>query len=261
MEAKELRSPHRQVDDTIGGKRSAIVDAHDDRAAILQIGDARVARHRQGGMRGRDAMHVVDFAVGGEPAVEIRAIPRGGTVSAIIRILGRHIGAPVDVVGLADPIGAAALRHRLAVLDHLRAVLGFLAELVRDRTMGERQRAEDERADARDPAASQRRGMPPHHVPTPQPSPPPCPPTLAAPGKMRAQTLRIGRVPSVATSPLIHPIHPIWPCDRGGNGARQRRPREWDGFVLEPSSRPSLLSEHHLLRTPGPAFRYHALGR
>ena len=63
--------------------RTAIVDAHDDGAAVVEIGDTHIARQRQRRVRGRDAVHVVDFAVGGQPPVEIAPIPRGHALRAI----------------------------------------------------------------------------------------------------------------------------------------------------------------------------------
>jgi len=97
-------------------------------------------------------MHVIDLAVGGQPAVEIAAVPGRDALDAIGGILGRDIGAPVDAVGLAHAIDAAALRHRLALLDDARAVL--LAGK-RPRAVGEHNAAKRDRADAGNVAKTQ----------------------------------------------------------------------------------------------------------
>src|SRR2546430_17580287 len=93
--------------------RTAIVYAHDNGTAIIEIGDSHVAGQRQRGMRGRDTVHVIDFAIGSQPAVEIAAVPGSYAFGPIARILGRHIGAAVDRVRPANAIGAAALGPRL----------------------------------------------------------------------------------------------------------------------------------------------------
>jgi hypothetical protein len=102
-------------------------------------------------MRGRDAVHVIDFAVGGESSVEIAAVPRGNPLGTVGGIFGRDIGAAVDAVGLAHAVAAAALGHRLALLDHARAV--FLAG-ERSRAMGKHSAASRQGADTGDAAES-----------------------------------------------------------------------------------------------------------
>src|SRR5262245_4046438 len=113
-------------------------------------------------MRRRDAVHVVDFAVGGEAAVKIPPVPGGDAFGAIVGIVRRHIGAAVDVVGLAQLVGPPALRHGLALLDHARAV--FLAD-ERSGAMRQRQAANGERADPRDPGPTPAPELPPHSDP------------------------------------------------------------------------------------------------
>jgi hypothetical protein len=97
-------------------------------------------------------VHVIDLAVGGQPAVEVAAVPRRDALDAIGGILGRDIGASVDAVGLTHAIDAAALRHRLALLDDARAVL--LAGK-RPRAMGEHNAAKRHGADAGDVAKTE----------------------------------------------------------------------------------------------------------
>ena len=59
-------------------------------------------------------IHVEDFAVGGQPAVEIVAVPGSEPLLAIIDVFLRHIDPAADHVGLADAVNPAALRHGLA---------------------------------------------------------------------------------------------------------------------------------------------------
>jgi hypothetical protein len=55
--------------------------------------------------------------------MKIPTVPGRDSFSAIGGIFGRDIGTTVDVVGLAHPVHAAALRHRLALLHDARAIL------------------------------------------------------------------------------------------------------------------------------------------
>src|SRR5262249_59792077 len=80
--------------------------------------------------------------------------------------VGGEIGAAVDAVGLADAVAAAALRHRLALFNHARAV--FLAGKWA-RAMGEHSTAGRECADANDAAEIDDRDLPPHPTPAPRP--------------------------------------------------------------------------------------------
>ena len=88
---------------------------------LREIGDARIARHRQGRMRGRDRRHVEDFAIGGQPAVKIVAVPGRQAFGAVVAVFLGHVQPSGDRIRPADPEGAAASRHRLAGLDDARA--------------------------------------------------------------------------------------------------------------------------------------------
>ena len=101
--------------------RAAVVDPDDQRLAVPDIGDAGVARDRQGRMGSGQRGHVEDFAIGGQPAVEIVAIPGSHSLGAIVRILFRHVDPACDGVGLADAVGSPALRHGLPERHHARA--------------------------------------------------------------------------------------------------------------------------------------------
>ena len=69
-------------------------------------------------MCGRNRIHVEDFAIGGVAAVEIVAVPRGHAHFAVVDIFLRRVFPAGNGIGLADAVDAAALRHRLAWLDH-----------------------------------------------------------------------------------------------------------------------------------------------
>src|SRR5262245_18572970 len=96
-------------------------------------------------MRRRDRRHVENFAVCGEPAMEIVAIPGGEPDGAVAAILFRDVQSTPNRIWPADAIGAAALRHRVAELDHARtgrdAILRvkLVGELAGGPAVGERQ--------------------------------------------------------------------------------------------------------------------------
>src|SRR5450830_1097256 len=156
VEAQNLGGLDRQVDDPVADVRPAVVDAHYDRAVIGQIGDPRIGRQRHGRMGGRNRIHVEDFAVGGIAAVEVVAVPGGQADRAVVDVFLRDIFAAADQIGLADPVDAAALWHRLARLDHPGAggdaIFGIDPAGQAARAIGERQAAGDEPYEARDQA-------------------------------------------------------------------------------------------------------------
>src|ERR1019366_7391890 len=156
VEAQNLGGLDRQVDDPVADIGPAVVDAHYDRAVIGQIGDPRIGRQRQRRMRGRNRINVEDFAVGGIAALEVVAVPGGQADGAVVDVFLRDIFAAADQVGLADPVDAAALRHRLAIRDDAgaggNAVFGIDPAGQAARAIGERQAAADEPYEARDQA-------------------------------------------------------------------------------------------------------------
>src|SRR5690606_39629446 len=80
---------------------AAIVDAQDDLAPVVQVGDLHVAGQGQGLVGGGHAVQVVTFAVRGELVVELGAVPGGDA------------GFPV-VARIADRIVALA-HHRVGI--------------------------------------------------------------------------------------------------------------------------------------------------
>ena len=64
-----------QIENAAMGERPAVIDADDDRTAILEIGDAHDRRHRQGPVRRGHGVLVEHVAIGGVFAVEIRPVP------------------------------------------------------------------------------------------------------------------------------------------------------------------------------------------
>src|SRR6202042_1725134 len=73
-EAKELGRVLGDVENAVGGIGATVIDAHDQRAAVTQIGHPRVARQRHGRMRGGDGVEVENFAVWRGTTVEIVAV-------------------------------------------------------------------------------------------------------------------------------------------------------------------------------------------
>ena len=86
VEVERLGGADREVDEAVVDERAAIVDPHDHRLAVAEIGHARIAWQRQRRMRRRVAVHVVGFAVRGQPAVEVRPVPGGDALGAIVRV-------------------------------------------------------------------------------------------------------------------------------------------------------------------------------
>ena len=62
-------------------------------------------------MRRRQRIHVEDLAVGGQAAMEIRAIPGCYPGAVVARFLAWHVPAAGDLVGLAELVVAAAARR------------------------------------------------------------------------------------------------------------------------------------------------------
>ena len=65
--------------------------------------------------------HVEDFAIGGEPAVEVAPVPGRQPFRPVAGILLGDEGAARDRIGFADAVPSAAFRHALAQLDDARA--------------------------------------------------------------------------------------------------------------------------------------------
>src|SRR5947207_7501475 len=69
-------------------------------------------------MRRRDGFGVENFTMGRRAAMKIRAVPGGDAIGPIMRIVLRHVDSPGDNIRRADPVDAAAFRHRGAWLDY-----------------------------------------------------------------------------------------------------------------------------------------------
>src|SRR5207245_3577927 len=78
-----VRRRVRKVDDAIGAKRTAVVDAHDDRSPVAEMGHARVARYRQDRVRRGHRVHVVTLAARGALALESAAVPASESALAV----------------------------------------------------------------------------------------------------------------------------------------------------------------------------------
>src|SRR5450830_370658 len=69
-------------------ERTAVVDAHNDLRTSLQIGNARIGRDRQGLMRRRRVVHIVEFARRRFLAVEFLAAPATNTALIDRAVIG-----------------------------------------------------------------------------------------------------------------------------------------------------------------------------
>ncbi len=100
LETEQLRGAARQIDDPPVDEGPAVVDPQAQRAAVLQIGHLDDARQRQRLVRRRQLVHVVDLVIRGQPLVETRAIPRGGTGFVVVVVGFRVIPHPFHLVRL-----------------------------------------------------------------------------------------------------------------------------------------------------------------
>jgi len=114
FEFKQFGSFVRDIYQAVAVVRPAIINADDQGFAVAEIGHPRIARHWQGRMGRGQRSHVENFAIGGQPAMEIIAVPGSQPFLAIGGIFFRHIHPPCNGIGLADPVSTAALRHRFA---------------------------------------------------------------------------------------------------------------------------------------------------
>ena len=150
-----MRKPNRcaasrgNVDDAVAVIGPAVVDAHDQRAAVGEIGHSRVARQRQRRVRRGNPVEVEDLAVCGQAAVEIVAVPGGETRGLIMRIFLGDVGAAGDRVRRPDMVAAAALGHRIAVGDDTRAWRNAVARVDAIRAIGEKRAEHGAGADRR----------------------------------------------------------------------------------------------------------------
>lgn len=117
LEGKQFSGLVGDVDQAIAVIGAAIIDPDDQRLAVAEIRYPRVAGHRQGGMGGGQPVHIKYFAIGGQPAVEIVAVPGCQPLLAVMRIRFGDIEPAGNDIGLANPVDTAALRHGLAERD------------------------------------------------------------------------------------------------------------------------------------------------
>ena len=97
-----------EIDHATMQERPAIVDADDHAFAAGDVGDARVGRQRQRGMRRGHRIHVVGLAGGRLFAVELAPVPRRDAALAIgPQDRGRHVVAAEHRIG---PVGEAMQR-------------------------------------------------------------------------------------------------------------------------------------------------------
>ena len=197
---------------------AAVVDPHDQRLAVPDIGDAGVAWDRQRRMGSGQRGHVEDLAIGGQPAVEVVAIPGSHALGAIVRILFRHVDPACDGVGLADAVGSPALRHGLPERHHARArgdaIFGIDA--------------------AGEFARTRRNWQGEGTLPRQQYHAPPGRSFLAVESPSSPITIFSGRLPTLKRcgltprcGPPPHHVVKISQPEHGGNGVRSRVVNEW----------------------------------
>lgn len=92
----------RQVDDPVIDKRSAVVHADDDTAAVFEIGDFDDGRNRQRRVRRGHRVLVEDFAIGRWPTMKIRSVPRCHSDAVIAVVTLRSVGPGADAVRPPD---------------------------------------------------------------------------------------------------------------------------------------------------------------
>ncbi len=102
----------REVDDAIAHEWTAVVDAHHDAAAVLQIGHAHIGGQRQGAVRRAHAVHVVEFAGRGLHLMKPGPVPGGDAALDIVGARRQHVVALAEHV-VVRRIAIAGLRFRL----------------------------------------------------------------------------------------------------------------------------------------------------
>ncbi|MNV25416.1 hypothetical protein D3C71_1165120 [compost metagenome] len=96
-------------------ERAAIVDPHDHRFAVVQVGHPGKTRQRQGLVCGGEGVHVIHLAVGGKPTVELGTVVRGGALLGIAAGLVQHL-----VLLAQHDIRRFVAHRRARQVDHLR---------------------------------------------------------------------------------------------------------------------------------------------
>ena len=72
-----LCSAEREVQDSAGDQGAAIVDAELEGSAVADVGDADNGAQREFTVRGRQAVHIEDLAIGGLATVKLMCVVGG----------------------------------------------------------------------------------------------------------------------------------------------------------------------------------------
>ncbi|KAG0773859.1 hypothetical protein G6F22_014526 [Rhizopus arrhizus] len=72
-------------------ERATVVDAHDHRLAVVEVGHAGEAGQWQRLVRGGELVHVVDLTVGGQAAMELGAVVRRGAALDVVAGVVKHV--------------------------------------------------------------------------------------------------------------------------------------------------------------------------
>ena len=75
LELQNARHAIRNVDDPGGNVGASVVDPYDHSPSIAQVGDADLSAQGQLTMGGSHVVHIIGFAAGRRPAVEIASVP------------------------------------------------------------------------------------------------------------------------------------------------------------------------------------------
>src|SRR5690606_6293292 len=104
-DAELVRGGVGQVDQAVADEGTAVVDAHDHRAAVGDVGDPHITRDRQHRVRGGHRVHVIGLAGGGRLAVITASVPGRDAARPVGFEPGhRRVAAAHDRV---RPLGAA----------------------------------------------------------------------------------------------------------------------------------------------------------
>eukprot|EP01092_Planopodium_desertum_P016471 TRINITY_DN92106_c0_g4_i1.p1 TRINITY_DN92106_c0_g4~~TRINITY_DN92106_c0_g4_i1.p1 ORF type:complete len:523 (-),score=175.64 TRINITY_DN92106_c0_g4_i1:1072-2640(-) len=104
-----------EIDHAAIVERATIIDAHDHRFAVVQVGHAGEAGQRQGLVRSGELVHVVDLAVGGQAAMELGAVVRSGAAFNVVAGVVEHL-----VLLAQHHVGRLVADRRAVFIGHQR---------------------------------------------------------------------------------------------------------------------------------------------
>ena len=99
LEAKELCTTPRNIDDPAACERPAVIDPQHNGTSVFQVRNPNSTGQRQRAVRGCHVILVIGFAVGRFLAVKVRAIPGCDSGLGILVIFGGVIPDTLDLIG------------------------------------------------------------------------------------------------------------------------------------------------------------------